>query len=152
MPLPSLIVDLDLTLSDSRWRERLPDTGRKTGWDEFHRHAGADDPVEQILGVVVALQKRMHILILTSRPISIETATLAWLSDAGVRPSLVLMREDDDSSGSADLKRRQLAHARSLGYDPRLAIDDDGDVTGMYIEEGLVVLQPHLPGGYGNDL
>lgn len=148
MPLPSLIVDLDLTLSDSRWREHLLGIGKKTEdskWDEFHAHSGADDPVDEILYLIIALQKRSHVLVLTSRPISAEMATLSWLDGVGVRPSLVLMREDDDDSLPADLKRRQLKHARSLGYYPRLAIDDDEDVLAMYCDEGLVVLQPHLP-------
>lgn len=146
MPISSLILDLDRTISDSRWRESLLRRSKPQNFDAFHEHAGADPCIEELCDLVIALQKqRVDILVLTSRPISVETQTLAWLQAQGIRPSLVLMREDDDDSSPEDLKRRQLAYARSLGYDPAFAIDDDKEVCAMFQKEGLVVLRPHLP-------
>lgn len=135
-PGPAVLVDLDGTLSDVSARlhhvERAP-----KDWDAFFAACGDDPLVDQIARLVELLDRDLLVVLLTARPTRTRAATLDWLARHGVRWDLLVMREERDFRSYPTAKLDAVRALRAVGFDLRLAIDDDSRNVAMFRAEGI---------------
>jgi hypothetical protein len=139
-PGPSVVVDLDGTLSDATGRlhhlERRP-----KDWDGFFA-AAADDPlIDQIARLVELLDRGLLVVLLTARPTKTRDLTLLWLERHDVRWDLLVMREAGDFRPAHEVKLDAVRALRGVGFDLRLAVDDDPRNAAMFRTEGIPCIE-----------
>ena len=108
----TVVVDLDGTLADGRWRLHLLPTPERRhldeAWAEFNL-AGADDPpFQDTIDIVNSLSLTYRIIILTGRGAVAREVTEQWLDDHGVVYDKLIMREIGDCRKDTDFKHAQL--------------------------------------------
>ncbi len=134
------ILDLDGCISDDsyripriKWNEEDP-TAR---YHDYHMLCGFDRPANFDLFKPDPTQS---ILILTARPRMVEGITIEWLRRNEIDWSHLLMRETNEHTHSAELKRRQLLSLPSFGIqliDIDIAYDDRPEIIEMYRSFGI---------------
>ena len=141
-PGPAVVVDLDGTLSDASGRQHFLER-RPKDWDRFF-DACAEDPVlAHVARLVECLDPELAVILLTARPSRVQAATVTWLAQASIRWDLLVMRADRDFSPSPRAKREAVAALRGVGFDLRLAVDDDPRNVAMFEGEGIPCLYVH---------
>ena len=146
-PGPAVVVDLDGTLSDASGRQHHLER-RPKDWDAFFDAVGDDPVIAHVQRLVDCLDGSLLVVLLTARPRRVQDKTVAWLAAAGIRWDLLVMREDRDFRASPDAKRDAVAALRKVGFDLRLAVDDDPRNAAMFEAEGIPCLYVHS-GYYG---
>jgi hypothetical protein len=135
-PGPAVVVDLDGTLSDVAWRLHHLDR-RPKDWKAFFAGVGDDPLVDHVARLLDLLADDVLVILLTGRPLDVRDATLRWLERHGVRWDLLVMREANDFRPAHEAKRDAVRALRSVGFDLRLAIDDEARNIGMFRTEGI---------------
>ncbi len=135
-PGPAVLVDLDGTLSDVSARLHHVERSPKD-WDAFFAACGDDPLIDQIARLVELLDRDLLVVLLTARPTRTKPATLEWLARHGVRWDLLVMREERDFRSSPKAKLDAVRALRAVGFDLRLAIDDDARNVAMFRAEGI---------------
>lgn len=141
-PGPAVVVDLDGTLSDASGRQHLLDR-RPKDWDGFFDACGDDPVLAHVARLLRCLDPDLAVVLLTARPRRVQQATVAWLVRFDIRWDLLVMRADRDFSPSPRAKREAVAALRGVGFDLRLAIDDDPRNVAMFENEGIPCLYVH---------
>jgi len=77
------------------------------------------------------------VVVLTARPVWVQEATVAWMQRFDIRWDLLIMREEGDFRASPDAKRDAVHALVGVGFDLRLAIDDDPRNVAMFESEGV---------------
>lgn len=139
-PGPAVLVDLDGTLSDATGRQHHLER-RPKDWDSFFAACGDDPLIDQIARLVELLDRDLLVVLLTARPTKTREATLAWLERHAVRWDLLVMREPGDYGPSHEAKREAVRALRGVGFDLRLAVDDDPRNASMFRTEGIPCLE-----------
>jgi hypothetical protein len=137
---PTILVDIDHTLSDAGWRDSM-----MGNWDEYHGSAHADQPIMDMVLLINSLHdQRWNIVGLTTRPEKFRQQTLRWLMQYNVKMDEVLMRADDDFRPSA-ISKVALAHERfpDFANEVMLVFDDRDDIVAAFKAQGVTVLQVH---------
>lgn len=104
--------------------------------------------IAHVARLVECLDDELLVVLLTARPVRVREATVAWLTAGELRWDLLVMRDDRDFRASPDAKRDAVAALRQVGFDLRLAVDDDPRNAAMFEEEGIPCLYVHS-GYYG---
>ena len=146
-PGPAVIVDLDGTLSDAAGRQHHLDR-RPKDWDAFFDAVGNDPVVAHVARLVECLDESLLVVLLTARPVRVRDKTLAWLAAGDLRWDLLVMREDGDFRPSPDAKRDAVRALLGVGFEIRLAVDDDPRNAAMFEAEAIPCLYVHS-GYYG---
>lgn len=136
------VIDLDGTLYDNRKRAHLipQDRSNTKNWVAFNAACADDELRLSVFRLVdILLQKREHVVFITSRGEDARVQTLARLSaDFCLNPGVIrlVMRPMDDHRSSAQVKAKmlveylmQVKHAKET---PVLAIDDDASVCAAF--------------------
>lgn len=143
MPLsPNIVVfDLDGTLSNDVSRAHL---AREQRWEEYHSEGAYDEPWQDALIVLSALQRVVNIetWILTGRTKAHEKLTLEWLKKHGIAPDRLIMRPDDDFTPSAEMKEILLTKeigikSSELGQHILLMLDNDERIFEHFCNLGV---------------
>lgn len=134
-----IIVDLDGTLADGRWRLHLLPTKDRhltESWREFNAAAGGDDPIWSTIDVVKGLQRAGYfIIVLTGRSNSAEAITRVWLDNIGLKPDLLKMRDHSDNRKDTIIKEEFL---RQVGLHRIVcAFDDSPEVIRHFRSLGI---------------
>lgn len=145
VPGPCVVVDLDGTLSDASGRQHFLDR-RPKDWKGFFAAVGDDPVLAHAARLLECLDPALQVLLLTARPVTTREATLAWLARFAVRWDLLVMREENDFRPSPDAKRDAVRALAGVGFDIRLAVDDDPRNVAMFEAEGIPAL--YLASGY----
>lgn len=102
-----ILVDIDHTLSDARWRDHMLEPAVKD-WVAYHTQSIDDPPVAPMIQLVKRLQKGKEegdvIAGLTARPEQWRPLTMKWLFRHGVELDELYMRPDYDFRPSPECK------------------------------------------------
>ena len=69
--------------------------------------------------------------------------TLAWLHRYALRWDLLIIRDYGDYGAARDFKRRSVEELRDVGFDLRLAFEDDQRNVNMFHSEGVPCVYIH---------
>ncbi|HJP16921.1 MAG TPA: hypothetical protein QF762_08140 [Acidimicrobiales bacterium] len=142
-PGPVVLVDIDGVLSDASGRQHYL-FGENKEWWNFFEAAIDDPPIVESIQLVNRLAQNHTVILLTARPKRLTEITVNWMSQNNIRWEALEMRPDDDNyTSSPDVKRKILHSLQSLGYQPKLAIDDDPRNLVMYQTEGIPTVYIH---------
>ena len=137
-----MLVDLDGTLSDAAGRQHFLER-RPKDWRGFFDAAGDDPLIDQVARLVDLLDPSLLVILLTARPVRIRPPTLDWLARHEVRWDLLVMREDGDFRPSHEAKLDAVRALQAVGFELRLAVDDDPRNAVMFRAEGVPCLELH---------
>src|SRR5690606_23282029 len=110
---------------------------RPKDWDGFFDACAQDPVLTHVARLVECLDPALAVVLLTARPRRVQEATLGWLERFSIRWDLLVMRADRDFSPSPDAKREAVVALRGVGFDLRLAVDDDPRNVAMFEREGV---------------
>lgn len=142
-----VIWDIDNCIADDSRRIPLIDFKQRdpnARYDPYHKGCG-DDPAANIDIVAEFAAKAERTVFMTSRPVKYRQPTQDWLKAnvpilEKVKWSL-MMRDDDDTRSSSEVKKAQLSRLSAYGVripeDVVAAFDDRKDVIEMYRLHGI---------------
>mgnify|MGYP003339299412 CR=1 FL=1 len=139
----TIIVDLDGTIAEDRWRRhyvREDIVDFFTRFHAYHSLSGFDQLVNQQL-----LLPYHNIVICTSRPEHYRTLTEEWLRQKGVRWTQLLMRPKCNHQPSAVLKQQHLQQLLRQGLHIVCCYDDRPDIIKMYKNNEIEAQLVRLP-------
>jgi len=142
----AIIVDIDGTISNDKWRRHLLATGQAT-WDDLNTMSKYDMPFPWCLAIVDAFQDRGYkILFVTARNEKYKEDTVNWLN-ANVQAGYELfMRPTADTSEDYIIKRNiYMMHVLPF-YDIEFCLEDRPSVVQMWRDMGLSCL--HCDGDF----
>jgi hypothetical protein len=145
VPGPCVVVDLDGTLSDASGRQHFLEQ-RPKDWKRFFAAVGDDPVLAHVARLLECLDPSLQVVLLTARPVSTREATTAWLTRFAVDWDLLVMRAEGDFRPSPEAKREALRALVGVGFDVRLAVDDDPRNVAMFESEGVPTL--YIASGY----
>lgn len=149
MPLPVVLVDLDRTLADSRWRDHLIDS---EGFDAFHSEGHADPPIQPVVDLTRALAPGHCVVGLTGRNERFRQLTLNWCLKHGVHLDELLMRPDDDYRPAPQMKMAVAQERFGENLDGVvIMIDDEPKILAEFANAGVVTLLVTIPGTEEDD-
>jgi phosphoglycolate phosphatase-like HAD superfamily hydrolase len=143
-PSPVAVFDIDGVLSDAAGRQHYLDgaSGRKN-WKAFFDAVGDDPLVEDVNRLLQLLDPALHVVLLTARPTRVRPATVAWLERYDVRWDLLVMRPDGDYQPAVTFKQGVVEALQRLGYEPRIAFEDDRRNVAMFRSAGVPCIYIH---------
>ena len=77
------------------------------------------------------------VIILTARPVTIQSETLDWLKRHDVDWNALIMRSEQDHKSSAEMKLLAVNEISAASFDPILVFDDDPKNIAMFKEQGI---------------
>ena len=146
-PGPAVVVDLDGTLADAAGRQHHLER-RPKDWDAFFAAAGDDPLIDQIARLLELLDPALLVVLLSARPTKVRDTTLVWLERHRVRWDLLVLRDARDFRPSHEAKLDAVQALRGVGFDLRLALDDDPRNASMFRTNGIPCVELHS-GYYG---
>jgi hypothetical protein len=138
-----VLVDIDGVLSDATGRQHFLEEQPKRNWRAFFDACGEDPLIAEVSRLLELLDRDLHVVLLTGRPVRVQPHTLAWLERYHVRWDLLIMRNAGDYAAAREFKRGTVGALRDHGFDLRLAFEDDRRNLEMFHEEGLPCLYIH---------
>lgn len=141
-PGATVVVDIDGVLSDAARRQHYLEADRPD-WRSFFEACGDDSVIEEVKILLDLLDPALSIVLLTGRPARVHHLTEAWLEHYGIRWDALLMREGGDYSMAREFKEEAVAELRKLGFDLRLAIEDDVRNAEMFRANGVPCIYHH---------
>ena len=142
-PGPSVIFDMDGVLSDAVGRQHFVEGPGRRDWDAFFEACGEDPLLEETAALLHLLDPTLGIVMLTARPLRVQTETMAWLQRYRLRWDLLIMRPYGDYSRAAEFKQDSLWELRQGGWDVRLAFEDDPRNLAMFRAEHVPCVYIH---------
>ncbi len=139
---PCVVFDMDGVLADASGRQHFLD-GPFQYWEKFFAACGEDAPIAEALELARVVDPALSVVLLTARPMRVRPQTLDWLGRHPVRWDLLVMRPEDDWTGSHTFKRTELRDLQTHGFEVRLAIDDDPRNVEMYRKAGVHAVYFH---------
>lgn len=141
----TVICDIDNTISDSRWRDRIAKT---KNWDLFHSLAEYDEPIQSTVTELRYLSADHFIVFCTGRTERHRQITLKWIHEH-VFPILppytfeLFMRPNNDFRKVSKIK---MEVAEKFGLDKiRLVIDDNVNVINVFRSKNILCHHIILP-------
>jgi hypothetical protein len=140
--LPTIIVDLDGTLSDPSHRQYLIE-GDSPQWDAYFLQCGGD-PIFMTVATVVKMMREhgYRIVLFSGRGAVATDETKHWLKRHGIPYDLLMLRPRGDFRSDTELKKEWLDTPELI--DPsmvQLVLEDRDGPVRMYREAGLVCWQ-----------
>jgi hypothetical protein len=137
-----VVFDMDGVLSDAAGRQHYLEYPRRD-WESFFAACGDDPLIDEVARLLDLLDDDLRIILLTARPIRVQSQTLGWLQRYRLRWDLLIMREHGDYLASRQFKRRTVNELRAAGFDLRLAFEDDRRNVEMFHGEGIPCIYIH---------
>jgi phosphoglycolate phosphatase-like HAD superfamily hydrolase len=139
----AVVFDIDGVLSDAASRQHYIDGPGFRDWDAFFDACGDDPLIEEVASLLHLLDAGLQVILLTGRPIRVQTETVAWLKRYELRWDLLIMRDFGDYSAAREFKRWTVSDLRRYGFDLRLAFEDDRRNLEMFRAEGIPCVYIH---------
>jgi phosphoglycolate phosphatase-like HAD superfamily hydrolase len=141
-PGPAVVFDLDGVLADAAGRQHLLERPHRD-WDAFFEACGDDALIAEVARLLEVLDESLHVVLLTARPVRVQRQTLTWLALHGLRWDLLVMRDWGDYGASREYKRDAVHDLRAVGFELRLAFEDDRRNVDMFHSEGVPCVYIH---------
>jgi hypothetical protein len=141
-PGPTVVFDLDGVLSDASRRQHYIDYPFPD-WDAFFHACGDDDLIDEVARLLEVIDEDHRIVLLTARPIRVQPQTLAWLDRYDLRWDALIMRDRGDYMAARTFKQRTVQELRAVGFDLRLAFEDDPRNVHMFHSEDVPCIYIH---------
>jgi hypothetical protein len=145
-----ILCDIDHTISNAFPRDNL--IGGEGGWDAYHSASEADEPIDEMVRMINALQEQGFVIVaITARPEKWRQLTLSWLVRHNVRIDELLMRPEAEFRPAPEIKV-DLAKKRfgeELNALVAFVLDDRDDVCAAFRTLGITALQVHAANGEG---
>jgi beta-phosphoglucomutase-like phosphatase (HAD superfamily) len=143
---PAVVVDIDGVLADATARlHHVTTPGRRKDWDAFFAAVPDDPLVEELHRLLDLLHPDLAIILLSGRPARTRDDTVAWLERHHVRWDLLVLRADSDRRPAPAVKQEALAAIAGLGFEARLAVEDDERNAAMFRAAGVPCVQVTPP-------
>lgn len=139
---PAVIFDVDGVLADAQGRQHHLEWDRRD-WDAFFDACGDDPVVEEVETLLSLLDRDLSVLLVTARPLRVRDLTLSWLDHHQLRWDLLVMRRAREFAPAVAFKRDVVDDLRKVGFDLRIAVDDDPRNRSMYVDAGVPCLYIH---------
>lgn len=133
---------MDGVLADASGRQHHLEWPQRD-WETFFELCGEDAVVEPVVRLLDLLDPALRIVLLTARPIRVQTETLRWLAEHELRWDLLVMRHWGDYGAAQHFKSRSVAELRRYGFDCRLAFEDDPRNVDMFDAAGIPCVYIH---------
>lgn len=140
-----VIVDIDGVVSDASRRQHLlalPDPD----WEAFFLAAVDDELIAATVRLVDTIAADHLIVMLSARPLGVQSDTVEWFERHGVRWDLLILREHGGYLDAPAFKQRSTIELREAGLHPVVALDDDPRNVAMF--ESLDVPCVYVHSGY----
>jgi phosphoglycolate phosphatase-like HAD superfamily hydrolase len=141
-PGPTVVFDMDGVLSDASRRQHYIDYPFPD-WDAFFHACGDDDLIDEVARLLDVIDAEHRIVLLTARPIRVQPQTLAWLDRYDLRWDALIMRDRGDYMAARTFKQRTVQELRAVGFDLRLAFEDDPRNVHMFHSEDVPCIYIH---------
>ena len=141
-PGAAVVFDMDGVLSDAAGRQHYLEYPRRDG-EAFFQECGADALIDEVARLLDLLDDDLHVILLTARPMRVQEQTLGWLERYGLRWDVLIMRDFGDYEASRLFKQRTVEDLRTVGFDLRLAFEDDRRNVHMFHTEGVPCVYIH---------
>ena len=83
------------------------------------------------------------VIILTARPMTVQSETIDWLEHHGISWNALVMRSKQDNLGSAEMKLKALNEILAATFEPILVFDDDPKNIVMFQEQNVDAVSVH---------
>lgn len=139
-----VIVDIDGTISkvDDRLKCLQQDP---PNWDEFYQRCGEDEPVDNILKLLDAIELDYIIVLCTGRRGLCRDKTIEWLINHDVSFDYLIMRKDGDHRHDTEVKPELLDEYMKLHNitkdDIAFILEDRTSMVKKWRELGYTCLQ-----------
>ena len=141
-PGDAVVFDIDGVLSDAASRQHFLESGRRD-WEAFFDACGDDPLIEEVATLLSLLEPRLRIVLLTGRPVRVQPQTVAWLERYELRWDVLIMRDYGDYTAAREFKRATVVDLRAVGFELRLAFEDDRRNLEMFRGEGIPCVYIH---------
>jgi phosphoglycolate phosphatase-like HAD superfamily hydrolase len=131
-----VIFDLDGVLCNADGRQHFIRSTRKD-WKAFFEACSEDTLIEETARLLRLLATDVTVVLLTGRPIEVQSHTLSWLKTQDLPWDLLIMRNRGDYEDSTVFKQQSVRKLKSLGFDVQVAFDDDPQNQEMFEAEGV---------------
>jgi hypothetical protein len=152
---PTVCVDLDSTLCDTRHRHYLIREGEfrhLTDWTAYSMACEEDLPVIAVIEVVRRLEMTNNIVILSGRSAKAMDLTLNWLMAHRVPADGIILRPETSKGSNEDFKKAEILRLNMVAnsVDPKmkvsLMIDDWPPVAASLAGIGIMTVTVTPPG------
>jgi hypothetical protein len=138
------VFDLDDTLSDTEHRRHLiePPEGVKKNWEAFYKLAHKDEERSWMVARALELSGMgVEIVIFTGRPENGRRASLKWLAERGIEPTMARFRRFKDFRKTAKMKGDWMAELRAEeGVSVVCAVDDEATNLAAFAASGILAI------------
>ena len=140
-----MIFDIDGVLSDATGRQHFLEENEsgKKNWRGFFDACGEDPLLEDVAALVEVVDRDVAVVLLTGRPVRVRPQTMEWLKRNNLRWDLLVMRNAGNYQHSPEFKRLTVKELRELGFDVRVAFEDDHRNIDMFKSEGVPCVYIH---------
>ena len=138
----TVVFDIDGVLANADDRQHLI-TGSRRDWKNFFGACGDDAPIEETHRLLELLSPETVVVLLTGRPVEVQQLTVDWFDRHGLRWDLLIMRNKGDYDAALIFKQQTVRKLKQLGFELRLAFEDDADNHQMFQDEGVPCIYMH---------
>lgn len=136
----AVIFDMDGVLSNASDRQHHI---ANRDWSAFFEACGDDEVIHELARLLSLLAPELQVVLLTARPLRVQPQTLEWLARHELRWDLLCMREDRSGQEAWQFKQRTVGELRDVGFDLKLAFEDDRRNADMFHGEGIPCVYIH---------
>ena len=138
-----IFVDIDHTLSDAFYRDRLIKSHMdENDWEVYHSLNSTDQSYPFMEKMINAFIDTANIYMLTSRPESNRRQTERWLRHQGIYYDDIYMRPNGNREHAWKLKPKMLKNVVNGDYSKIICVfEDDEKVCNEYVKSGIKTLQ-----------
>ena len=137
-----VIFDLDGVISDASHRQHFLKDSEKD-WDGFFSACTTDPPITSGVQLIYLISESKGIVILTARPVTIQSETLDWLNHHGISWNALIMRSEQDHQRSDEMKRSAIGEILTATFNPILVFDDDPKNIAMFKKHNIPSVSVH---------
>lgn len=143
MTKTDIIIDLDGTLSDHRWRKHFIE-GQEKDWDAYFAGIKEDKPNPEVLMLVKKFQEEgCRIIVFTGRPIQHIGDIVDWLKVYDIKYFNIKVRPEKNFESNATLKIEWLKQYNI--EEILLVVDDNKDFCDYCNKIGITTMTYYKP-------